>query len=268
MATISPVVAGVAGKVIMSGRVITPSTLLRVDSNCASAETNLNLVSLSRTLTVSPGATPTDSGTKLLNAMASITPTQASPWLIRLEPGVYDLGSSYLALKPYINVEGSGELLTIISSSVEAANPPVSGTVVMTTSTEIRFVTVTNSSNSPAVYVPDGATNVQIFRTGLTGGNNGYGLFSNASSGVVSVTNSTLTGGNDGYGFYNDSSGAVTVTTSTITGGNIGLYNSFNGSVKVGASQLSGNFAPVNGTAQCAASYDGSTMMVLSSSCG
>lgn len=244
-------------------------------------------MSVTRTLVVSPGATPTDGGTKLLNAMASITPTVVSPWLIRLEPGVYDLGSSSLTLKAYINVEGSGEQLTTISSSVTVALPPVSGTVVMTTSTEIRFVTVTNSANSPAVYVPGGATNVQLFRTSLSVGNGSFGLYNNAASGTVSVTGSTLPAGNVGFGLFNASgtvsvsnstfiagnsslfnnSGVVSVTGSILTGGAYGLANFSIGIVKIGASQLSGGSAPVSGTAQCAASYNGSTMIVLSSSC-
>jgi len=61
-----------------------------------------------RTIVVSPVGTDTQNGSALLAAVASVTPSQANPYLLKLEPGRYDLGSQTLLLKPFLDVEGSG----------------------------------------------------------------------------------------------------------------------------------------------------------------
>lgn len=55
------------------------------------------------------GGSPSSNGTNLLAALASITTASASsPWLLKIEPGLYDLGSSQLVAKAYVDFEGSG----------------------------------------------------------------------------------------------------------------------------------------------------------------
>jgi len=69
-------------KVILGGRVITPSTLLRTANGqpCAAGETGINLVSMTRTVVVSPNGNATQNGTALLSAMTPfLTPTLRFP---------------------------------------------------------------------------------------------------------------------------------------------------------------------------------------------
>jgi hypothetical protein len=79
-----------------------------------------------RTVIVGPAGTATENGTALRAALASITTASATnPWLLKIEPGTYDLGTSTLYMKPYVDVEGSGEVVTTIRSA--GGGPAVSG---------------------------------------------------------------------------------------------------------------------------------------------
>ena len=93
----------------------------------------------SRTVIVQPTpGNPTASGSALLAAIASINPSSSDPWLIRIDPGVYDLGTASLQMKSFADVEGSGEGVTTIrgSGSVVVLGSPDS---------ELRRLTVTNA---------------------------------------------------------------------------------------------------------------------------
>ncbi len=53
---------------------------------------------------------PAASGTALLNALSGITgASEANPYLLKVEPGVYDLGTGTLRMKSFVDIEGSGE---------------------------------------------------------------------------------------------------------------------------------------------------------------
>ena len=71
---------------------------------------------LTRTITVSPQSTNAlANGTLLLNAVAGVTDASVDkPYLIKLEPGIYDLGVNSITLLPYIDMEGSGRTITSI----------------------------------------------------------------------------------------------------------------------------------------------------------
>jgi hypothetical protein len=69
-----------------------------------------------RTLIVGPGATETESGANLAAAIDAVTAGAEQPWLIKIEPGVYDLGEGYLQTKPYVHLAGSGEAATVITA--------------------------------------------------------------------------------------------------------------------------------------------------------
>lgn len=57
----------------------------------------------------------TASGTALLNALAGITNASATKrYVIKLEPGIFDLGSTRLIMKPYVDIEGSGQEASVI----------------------------------------------------------------------------------------------------------------------------------------------------------
>ena len=96
-----------------------------------------------RTTIVSPdvGANSVDNGTKLLNAIAGITSASATdPWLLKIEPGTYDLGSSRLQMKSWVDVEGSG----IRPTTIKGAGPSGSNDAIVlgASNSEIRGVTI------------------------------------------------------------------------------------------------------------------------------
>jgi hypothetical protein len=111
-------------------------------------------VNLDRTIHVSPvPGNPVASGNRLWNALADLTTATASnPWLVKVEPGVYDLDGRSLALKPYVDVEGSGVGVTTVRSTVEAA-----GTVRGADFAELRALTVWNTAAARAVALSNAA---------------------------------------------------------------------------------------------------------------
>jgi hypothetical protein len=176
-----------------------------------------------------------------MQTISNANPSAANPWLLKLEPGNYDLGNQSLTLLPYVDLEGSGEGTTTISSTVGMPSSPnpilvLGGTVVMSTSTEVRFVTLSNTGSNgfqTALTVPTGADNARITHvtTSVTGGTNNYGV-NNVSNSPVTIANSTLTAygssQNLGLGNFPRSNALLTVQDSVIsaTGGtfNAGIF--------------------------------------------
>lgn len=73
--------------------------------------------SYARIKVVSPADSPQASGEALRTTLASITEASADqPWLVFVEPGVFDLGSEGLRMRPYIHLQGSGQGLTVVRS--------------------------------------------------------------------------------------------------------------------------------------------------------
>ena len=71
-----------------------------------------------RAILVSPKLTAAESGTALLSTLKGITDSSSTnPCLIKIEPGIYDIGSKSLQMKPYLDIEGSGELVTTITGT-------------------------------------------------------------------------------------------------------------------------------------------------------
>ena len=73
-----------------------------------------------RTVVVGGSGTDAENGTALIEALDLVaTATAADPWLIQVEPGVFDLGDEELALNPYVSLRGSGiGVTTIVGSSI------------------------------------------------------------------------------------------------------------------------------------------------------
>lgn len=93
-----------------------------------------------------PGS-PALSGARLLLRHAAIVDASAAkPYLLKLEAGVYDLRDRTLVMKPYVDIEGSGEGVTIVRATV-----PASGTIAGAASAELRSLTVENAADDRAV---------------------------------------------------------------------------------------------------------------------
>jgi hypothetical protein len=184
-----------------------------------------------------PGDTPATAGMALRNLVDGITDNSAyNPYLIKIGPGVYDLGATSLQMKEYVDIEGSGEKTTKITGAVTSASlPPTNGTVYGASNAELRFITVENTGGggySVALLnssVPSPSIlHVTASATGGTSCN--YGVYNYYSTSPV-MTNVTAsgTGGTNSYGVYNNSSSPVmTNVTASGTGGTSGNYGVYN----------------------------------------
>lgn len=96
---------------------------------------------------IGPVGTQTENGTALLNALNGITDASAAkPYLLKIEPGKYDLGNNGLTMQQYVDIEGSGQNTTTITSTHSGSViNATSATVIGANHAEIRFLTIENS---------------------------------------------------------------------------------------------------------------------------
>ncbi|HYD49571.1 MAG TPA: hypothetical protein VEB21_14540, partial [Terriglobales bacterium] len=114
-----------------------------------------------RTVVVSPAGDALASGNALLAAFAGITASSCSnPYLLELEPGVYDLGTQHLVLKECVDIEGSGEQTTVIQGTGSAA--ATTGTVVGANNVELRRLTVRSTGGVAAVAIHSNAATLRL----------------------------------------------------------------------------------------------------------
>lgn len=214
-----------------------------------------------RTIFVSGGGTAAANGTALITAIAGISGNSASsPFLIKLEPGTYDVAGNGIAMKTYVDIEGSGPTVTLITATRGGASiNSVAAAVTGAVNTEIRNLAISNTSstNFGIGYFGSGSggtmriTDVSISATGATGTNYGiftqtsavmaasridvdaYGVTSNTgiatSTGVdLTLRNSTVAArGTGGSGVHtglqtSSSTAVVSVDGSLVTGGGTG----------------------------------------------
>jgi hypothetical protein len=165
-------------------------------------------------ITISPKSTDTEStlGSALLNTIAGITDADAdNPYLIRLGPGTYNVGSSGLVMKPWVSIEGSGEAATKIAASAGSGNRPNNvGGIVGADNTELRFLTVENTvsgSSWAAAIVNNGSSPTIMYVIAKASGLGAVGIVNVAQSSpkLIYVT-AQASGTGEAYGVYNDNS--------------------------------------------------------------
>ena len=91
-----------------------------------------------------PGDTPQTNGTALLNNLAGISADASNRYLIKLGAGIYDIGTSSLQMKEYVDIEGSGENATIITG-IPSDTDSTGCTLTGANNAGLRFVTVKNT---------------------------------------------------------------------------------------------------------------------------
>ncbi len=106
----------------------------------------------SHTIVVPGSGSNTANGTALYNAVANITsPSATNRWLVKVEPGTFDLGGQQLVLRNYVDLEGSGRGVTTVTSNavITVHAPDVSHSDI---NSEVRDLTIRNydSSTSPS----------------------------------------------------------------------------------------------------------------------
>lgn len=185
-----------------------------------------------KTVLVSPESTAALSGTALLNALSSITDaSNSNPYLIMIEPGVYNIGTSSLQMKSYVDIQGSGENITKITGSIDGNT---TGVLLGGNLTALYSVTVENTGSgtyTTAIYNDTVSSLTMENITAIASGNTHNVAVANISS-FPDMTNMTTiaSGGlNNNYGVYNNNASSPTMTniTATASGGtnNRGIYN-------------------------------------------
>ena len=157
------------------------------------------------------------------------TPTAATPCLLMIMPGTYDLGTGTLAMQPYVDIEGSGENSTIIASAVRYGFTTLSGAVTGANNAELRNLTISNTTtiyDSVGIYNNNASPRLTRVSFKATGPNNNYALYNvNSSSPVMSFVTATAKEGQITRGVFNDSSSPLMDNvTATGTGGNFRNY--------------------------------------------
>lgn len=159
------------------------------------------------------------------------TPSATNTCLLKIMPGVYDVGTSTVVMQNYIDIEGSGENATTITGNVDSGT---AGVVNGASNAEIRFITLKHTGGGTYAYAiyNSGAsikiTNVTAMASGATWN---YGITMTASS-TPRILNATVTasGGTGSYAIMNGDHSSATLTNVTTmasgsSGSNIGLYN-------------------------------------------
>ena len=168
-----------------------------------------------RTVVVSPvgaGGNPQANGAALLSAMDTITGTLSQRYLVKIEPGIYDIVTATLKMKPYVDIEGSGKLTTVIGGEGRADFDD--GTVLGADHAEIRSLTVGNyGGDDQAIAINNqgtsgfSITNVVIKPSG--GSINTVGILNTGED--LTISDVTILLEDDTYGgrgFYNYTDGA------------------------------------------------------------
>ena len=165
----------------------------------------------------------------LSTALASIVDASASnPYVVKIAPGEYT-ETSPVALKTYVDVEGSGQGITTItcacgSASFDASSATVSAADIVA---EIRHLTINNTGGdtySTGVWtedVVDGSVSMTNVTATATGGTRSYGVYNSSSSPSMTNVTATASGGTYSYAVYNYSSSSPSMSnvTATATGG-------------------------------------------------
>ncbi len=204
-------------------------------------------VAYARTVVISPGASAAESGKALLDAMDSISDASAAyPCLLRVQPGIYDLGIKSLRLKPYVDVEGAGEDATTISAGGMGVSR--GGTVIGADNAELRSLSVSNSGGqlqyATAIYNEGTAPKITHVTAMALGAIENYAVANfDGSAPVMTDVTATAIGqhsvaeaadaGSVSIGVYNyGSSPIMTNVTATVTGtsNNMGVFNLFSSS--------------------------------------
>jgi hypothetical protein len=214
------------------------------------------------TVVVSGGADAPTNGVNLLDALTRIAaqaPTASNAFLVKLEPGVFDVGSTPVQLIPFVRIEGSGEGISRITGTGQAA--ATSGVIVAANNAQLSELTVQSragNSYSTGVYV-NGTVNtfgishvaVQV----MDGSVSGTGISNGGSTSIenITVTVSNTTSAGKAFGISNSANaaqirnGSIQVQTAG-TGQANGIFNNNGAAPMIGNVQItvSTSGAPLN----------------------
>lgn len=196
--------------------------------------------------------------TSPVTAMANVDtwcgpPTDSNPCLVKIMPGIYDLAGGTLSMRPYVDIEGSGEETTIIKSAYGTSSWPAPGVVNGASHAELRFLTVRNTATSGqfVVAIANISTAPKLTQVTATasGGTYNYGVLNRSAAPTMTHVTAAASGGGECYGVYNSLSSAPIMNnvTANASGGtySYGVENTFTSSptmTNVSAAATGGTF--------------------------
>jgi hypothetical protein len=143
-----------------------------------------------RTIVVSPGgADPAANGELLLSALAGVaSASAATPYLVWIEPGVYDIGSTPLRIPSHVDVQGSGQDVTTV-----AGEGPV--TLIAAAGSELRELTVSDTNGGSSAEAIDTSGGLNDVAATAAGGSAATAVLANGPTlPLVNVTATATTG--------------------------------------------------------------------------
>ncbi|MEO1087908.1 MAG: hypothetical protein AAFY88_27045 [Acidobacteriota bacterium] len=189
-----------------------------------------------RTVIVNNSGSDAANGAALLAALSGLSPSPSAtdPWLIQLEGGVYDVGTTPVVLPDYVNLQGSGIHASTLRGSVEP--PPgflMGGLVRPSTHVEIRDLTIqclssAQVSGCQAMSIDSAGpklADLRILAQGAGSGNHwGIRLFDGAPA-LDQVEVLVNASGSQNYGIVYTGSSTVDIKRSSVSTSNASLWN-------------------------------------------
>lgn len=175
------------------------------------------------------------------------TPSATNPCLLKIMPGVYDIGSNSVQMQQYVDIEGSGENITKVTG-----NTSNGGTVNGASYAEIRFIKIENTGIGSAAIFNTNSSSPKIINVTVSGQcgvmntNSSSPVMTNvtayATIGVynANLCNPTMTNmiikasGAGSHGVYNVTSSPtmtnIDITSTATSGPGVGISSSSNSS--------------------------------------
>ena len=154
------------------------------------------------TIVVSPvPADPIASGSALLTALAGIVDNAATKtYLVKIEPGIYDLQLDRLVMKPWVDIEGSGTNVTTIKGGGNPDFDMNDGVVRGVSRAELRelHVQVIGSAARPyaiAIYNQLASPSLQKLKVTASGGTVNWGIRNHGGSPTIEECSIAVSGG-------------------------------------------------------------------------
>jgi len=225
------------------------------------------------------GETDSDlnSGTDLLTMVASIPntgpemPANGRPWVIKLGPGQYNLGSSTLVLPQWVSIEGSGMNETVIFAAT-ASGPGSPGVALvaggLNTLTRLLIINFGSGTASYGIQANSFLTLDQVGASSQGSATYLVGVYVNNGRAALvngSIAYCALAGpGREAYGIYiNSASGSANVYNSWASGETNAIYDS-GGTVYMAYSGVQGGpLAKSSGTFLCIGNFDDTLSPVI-----
>lgn len=162
-------------------------------------------VAQAQVVVVSGANPPLVNGANLLAAIAGIPgPGPANPWVVRLEPGIYDLGGQQIVMRDFVNLEGAGRSITTIESDVSLSASLATVEVPAAVTAEIGNLTIRNRSAVDGIGINIDSSNFLLNEATLdvtTGGNATGARISNVTPRLNEVFARVFASGGSGIGY-------------------------------------------------------------------